>query len=805
MNRLVLLGICFVFAACQQKQTTSKSLLAYMPNNALVVAKSNSFQSLKTYAEKHDASAAIARVFPEFFKQIDAVSTPTSGQLSIHLEGKDKLSYVWITHQKPQGIDSIVADTLRYAKTQMLELKTTPPTYYATWDSLHIHSSSKLLVENSIRLQSTINNVDPSLAQLYNSTKEAHTFFINRGVAPLFNALFDGISPVPWNEWSTWTAFVPTVNKSGIYMRAYGILNPNGGSPLTPLANQTRALQELAEYIPASAKSIQAVAFNYDVFRKATQRYNTIHNKPETKLDSVLLGATKVAQIQLGNETVVLMDVNEEPEVVVAQLSKQSDAQYTINGQTVYEFSKASIKKDLLAPVFREINCSHALFTNNYLYLGTSKLVVQSLLNDLVKEDVLSNSSVFSDYAKTLPRKSSLWGWSSPAHFETQLKKQVKALSKTTFGAFRQVDYAGVVEGEVFFVTLSLQQPSTEASKSQGVEPAGTVTFESPIEWGPYAVKNHKTQELEWVIQDENNILYLLDVSGKSLWSKQLDGAILGPIEQVDLYRNKRLQLAFTTTKSFQVLDRNGKAVSGLSKKGMKASSTFAVFDYDKQRDYRILLSSNKSLNMYDRRMKKVSGWQKTKLSDALAYQPKHIRIGNRDYIALVHKSGKVELLHRTGRTRIKTPSDLKIIQDLFPYQSEFVSIDNKNRLVQLSTTGKVTKTALPYETRYTLAANKNTLVTQTENKITINNQLVELDFGVYAPPQIQVVNNRTYILIWDNQSGKVYVYNRDAKLLDSFPVSGEGWVMLGQSKPGSAIYLATRNNRQELRFYKIP
>ena len=91
MKRLVLLGICMAFVACQQKQTSSKSLLAYMPNNALVVAKSNSFQSLKTYVEKHDASAGLARVFPEFFMQIDAVSTPTSGQLSIHLEGKDKL------------------------------------------------------------------------------------------------------------------------------------------------------------------------------------------------------------------------------------------------------------------------------------------------------------------------------------------------------------------------------------------------------------------------------------------------------------------------------------------------------------------------------------------------------------------------------------------------------------------------------------------------------------------------------------------------------------------------------------------
>ena len=237
----------------------------------------------------------------------------------------------------------------------------------------------------------------------------------------------------------------------------------------------------------------------------------------------------------------------------------------------------------------------------------------------------------------------------------------------------------------------------------------------------------------------------------------------------------------------------------------MSTSSTLGIFDYDNQRDYRIVLSTGKTLSMYDRRMKKVSGWRKSKLTGSLAYSPKHIRIGNRDYIAIVQKSGKAELLHRTGKTRINIPTDIKFTQNIYPYQSGFVSIDAKNRLIQISTSGKITKKALPFETRYTLAANKNTLVTQTENKITINNQLVELDFGVYAPPQIQVVNNRTYILIWDNQSGKVYVFNRDAKLLDSFPVIGEGWAMLGQGTPGSAVYLAAQNNNKELRFYRMP
>jgi hypothetical protein len=427
------------------------------------------------------------------------------------------------------------------------------------------------------------------------------------------------------------------------------------------------------------------------------------------------------------------------------------------------------------------------------------------LIYALTKDDVLAQNERFQTYVKTLPSRSSFWGWSAPAYFEAQVKKMMPALRKVALGAFRQADYVGTVEGEVFYVALSLQKPNDEGKKTQAVELAGTATFNTPVSWGPYAVLNHKTQALEWVVQDEENQLYLLDTTGEEIWKKQLDGAILGPVYQVDLYRNKRLQLAFTTDKSFQVLDRNGNPVSGYNKKGMRTSSTLGIFDYDNQRNYRLVLSSGNTLSMYDRSMKKVSGWRKTKLKSALKYPAKHIRIGNRDYIALVQKSGKGELLHRTGKTRIKIPTDVKLTQEIYPYQSGFVSIDDKNRLVQISTTGKLTKTALPFETRYTIAANRNTLVTLTENKVSINDQLVELDFGVYAPPQIQVVNNRTYILIWDNQSDKVYVFNRDAKLLDSFPVIGRKWAMLGQAVPGSAIYLAAQNNKQELRIYKMP
>jgi hypothetical protein len=456
-------------------------------------------------------------------------------------------------------------------------------------------------------------------------------------------------------------------------------------------------------------------------------------------------------------------------------------------------------------PILPNRSYTHAAIISEKVYLSTSRTILESIIYAISKNDVLSENIRFQTYLKTLPRKSSFWGWSSPTFFESQVKNKLPTIKEFNLGNFRQADYVGVVEGNIFYTTLSLQKPNNQGTKNKAVELVGTASFNKPIIWGPFAIKNHNTQDLEWIVQDEEFNLHLMDLKGNKLWKKQLDGNILGPVKQLDLYRNNRLQIAFTTEKSFQILDRNGKSLKGFVKKGMRNSSTFSAFDYDKQRDYRLLLSSGNSLNMYDRRMLEVKGWKKTKLINALRYPPKHIRIGNRDYIALVGKYGKGELLHRTGKTRIKIPDDIKFTQDIYPNKNGFVSIDDKNRLIQISTTGEINKTVLPFETRYSLVANKNTLVTLNENKVTINDKLIELDFGVYAPPQIQLVNNRTYILIWDNQSGKVYVFDSDAMPIDNFPVIGKRWAMIGQGIAGTSVFLATQNNTKELRFYLIP
>ena len=563
MNRLLLIAACILLIGCQSKQNTTDSLLRYLPNNAVVVLKSSSFKSLHDYSNQQDAAMAAATLLPEFFEELNQIAPNTAGQLSFHPEGKGQLIPLLISQQKPVYGDSVAVDTLRYNKTQLLKRNANPPTYYATWDSLHFSSPSKLLLESSIRLRSTPNSIDRELEQLYDNSSEDHTFFVSHDIAPYFNTLFKNITPMPWSQWSKWTAIVPTVNSNGVYMQAYGVMDASGASRLSFLKNQDSALHDLAAHIPSNANTVQAFSFNLDTYKKASLRFKAVHNLPETPMDSLLMDATQLAQLQLGNETVVLVKTNKTPDGIKQALAKKSKAQFTTEQQTLYAFSDESTIANLLPPILKQNTYAFATLLNEHLYLGTSKTALESVIYALNKDDVLAQNERFQTYVKTLPSRSSFWGWSAPAYFEAQVKKIVPALSKMTLGAFRQADYVGTVEGEVFYVALSLQKPNDEGKKAQAVELAGTATFDTPVRWGPFAVHNHKTQALEWVVQDEENQLYLLDTTGDIVWKKQLDGAILGPVTQVDLYRNKRLQLAFTTAKSFQVLDRNGNAVLG--------------------------------------------------------------------------------------------------------------------------------------------------------------------------------------------------------------------------------------------------
>ena len=138
-------------------------------------------------------------------------------------------------------------------------------------------------------------------------------------------------------------------------------------------------------------------------------------------------------------------------------------------------------------------------------------------------------------------------------------------------------------DDHIVHVNSILQKSKSKQSKTQ-ISETFSLTLSNTILMDPVFVTNHRTKKKDILVQDIDYNLYLISNKGVVLWKKKLKGAVLGKVEQVDLYRNGRLQLAFATPNRLYVIDRNGKNVERFPLEFKdEITQPLAVFDYDKK------------------------------------------------------------------------------------------------------------------------------------------------------------------------------------------------------------------------------
>ncbi|MCB0761980.1 MAG: hypothetical protein KDC12_10700 [Flavobacteriales bacterium] len=191
------------------------------------------------------------------------------------------------------------------------------------------------------------------------------------------------------------------------------------------------------------------------------------------------------------------------------------------------------------------------------------------------------------------------------------------------------------------------------ASSQPAAHKGWSVMLDHRLSQVPAIVRNHYTGAKEVFIQDDANTVHLIDEKGRVLWSKSLKGKIISEVAQVDLFKNGKLQLIFNTKKEIVCLDRNGNAVEGFPiKLPSDATSPLAVFDYDNDRDYRLVIGcANGELYNYKADGKATRGWKFKKAgSPVLALE--HVKVKTKDYIFALEKDGTIHLLQRNGVSR---------------------------------------------------------------------------------------------------------------------------------------------------------
>ena len=348
-------------------------------------------------------------------------------------------------------------------------------------------------------------------------------------------------------------------------------------------------------------------------------------------------------------------------------------------------------------------------------------------------------------------------------------------------------------------------QKFKKRAASNSITEAFVTELDAEIISAPQTIKNHITNAHDIAVQDLNNTLYLISSSGNILWKKELQGKILGKIEQINMYKNGRLQLAFATLNRLYVLDRNGNNVSPFPLKFNDAiTEPLSVFDYDKRKKYRLLVTQGKKLLMYNTAGTAVKGFNYKNNGSVITTQPRHFRIGSKDYI--VFAAGEVlKILNRKGDVRVNVKDKIRFSDnELYLYKNKFTTTNTLGQLVQVDTQGKLSTKNLNLTDKHHIETTSKTLVSMTENKLKIKSRTVDLDYGEYTAPKVFYINDKIYITTTDLQSKKVYLFDSQAKPIPNFPIFGTSAAELQKLDKDSGLELITQSDDKNIVVYKL-
>ncbi|OZV67115.1 ribonuclease HII [Winogradskyella aurantia] len=543
------------------------------------------------------------------------------------------------------------------------------------------------------------------------------------------------------------------------------------------------------EIAPSTTSSLTSLTFDdYSIFE--TNRKKLLNDSTETKTDSFLDYTNEIA---LTENAVFIYSLD--PNLIIESINEKEIVD-TFREIDMFSFPQTNYFTNKFQPYTKSIDVSFFAAYKNFVVFTESTDHLKTILSSALNNNTLANLDAFKNISQNLSDEASLFVFKNTEALSQILHAELKGYKANVV----QLSYE-----DNFAYLNGVIKKYKKRAKSNTVTEAFSTDIGAPIMSLPQTVKNHITKGHDIAVQDIENNLYLISSSGKVLWKKKLQGSIIGTIEQIDMYKNGRLQLAFATEKRVYVLDRNGKDVDPFPIKfNDKITQPLSVFDYDSTKNYRLLVTQDDDLLMYDAKGNRVKGFDYTGNKNTITSQPKHFRIGAKDYIAF--KSGKtLRILNRQGNTRIRVDKSINFSDnEVFLYQSKFTSSNTLGQLVQVDTKGRVSTTDLSLPPEHKLETTSKTLVSMTENTLNIKSRTIDLDYGEYTTPKIFYLNDKIYVTTTDLQAKKVYLFDSQAESIPGFPVYGTSAAELQKLDRDGGLELITQSDAKHVMVYKV-
>ncbi len=822
MNKLLYFIICFLFIACATDKEKTGNLSHYIPDDTSLLIKSTNFSTLSSDIKNNSFLSAFSKMpFHTFLSdnlEFAFYLNPVSEVLlSMTSENDSTQHLTLITRQHPGlfELDSIpekTLETITYGEISLQRLTLNKSIVFTTMiDSVFIASSSQKTLESILlkRKNKILTPISPQFERAYSTLGAQDISIMVNGERfnEILRKAFPKTEKLP--PFASWISLDAEVQPGQLKLN--GIVLAHDTIPqLLSVFKGTHPQQNLLAMVtPTSASGF--VSYTYDDFDVIQKNLEPFQQKNDTLADNAALFASlnEIGVITKGSEKIIGMHAIGEN--ITKELLEPLLENYA-------EFRDVSIKKLIDTAVFKNSftplitsTPKYAAQLEDFFVFGESLSTLEEIITQFLNKTTLGNLPYYEEHKAKLSSESTILLMGILPNLKEQIVEKVadankKNLSDLKLDSHRLLALQFVYDSHFAHVNGIVMETHAQ-NRGTGVSQVFAINLENELLSRPQFFSNHISKGKDIVVQDIANKLHLISAQGRVQWSKQLDGAILGDIQEVDLLRNGRIQMAFTTKNTFYILDRNGKEVNPFPLKFKDdITQPLAIFDYDNNRNYRFVVTQGSDILMYDSQGKSVSGFTFKKAESKVVLPPKHIRILNKDYILIAEENGKLNILNRTGKIRVGVNSKFDFGESsIYSEDGNFVFLTSKDEKVSINQSGNVSTQNLGSSSKNVVwERSGKTKATLDDNILRINNQKVELPFGLYTTPKISVSNRRILISITDLQQQRTYVYNSLGELLLNFPVYGTSVMELGDSTNNGRPNGVVKGGSKEVVLYEV-
>jgi hypothetical protein len=477
-------------------------------------------------------------------------------------------------------------------------------------------------------------------------------------------------------------------------------------------------------------------------------------------------------------------------------------SEYEIRELPVYRFPEK-----LFSPFVKGFDHSFYTVTGNTLIFAENIDELKIFLEDIDREDTWGKSVAQNQFLESTLLESNVSLYiNTPRVWNTigeSLNEKWKGFVQQNRSLFASLGMGAIQFSHLnqsFYTNISwlYKQPS-QSRPDEKISQSTITRFQNGIMGKSFVVKSHVDRSNEVFLQDSSNQIHLVSSKGMVLWSKVVNGPILGDVYQIDFFKNGKLQYLFATEGTLHIIDRLGNYVqpSPLAVK-IKQIEFLSLIDYDHSRNYRFLIADRSGkLWMYDKEGNNLEGWNPRNVEEGLYCPARHHRIRGKDYLLAIRKDGKAYLMNRRGESIKGFPANLdaRPTGDYFletgsnSAQTFFVVVSNDGFRIKFNLEGRIhnreTILKSTHEARFSLVKESTgksyCIVKQEPKSLTISNaegkQLIVNEYIGMNPAAIQYYDfgaGNIYYLITDVTQDLTYVYDRQGNLLTSPPLEGD-------------------------------